>query len=177
MASLATTVETILSVPREQAFLGIVPIDLRSIFTGFGPLPAVTGITDQVGGWDAAGQTRSVTLSDGSSAREELTQYEKPRYFSYTVSGFTGTLRFLVASADGEWWFEPVSEVKTSVKWRYAFNARNLAAIPLVWFIANVLWRGYMTKALSLSKRQIETSAAQQAHTSERFPAMPHHGG
>lgn len=78
MASLATTVETIIDVPKEQAFCGIMPIDLSSIFTGFGPLPAVTGVTDQVGGWDAAGQTRSVTLSDGSSAKEEITGYKNP---------------------------------------------------------------------------------------------------
>ena len=74
MASLATTVETIVDVPREQAFLGIVPIDLSSVFTGFGPLPAVTGVTDQVGGWDAAGRTRSVMFAGGGSAKEKLTE-------------------------------------------------------------------------------------------------------
>ena len=156
MALFATTVETIIDAPREQAFLGIVPIDLSSIFTGFGPLPAVTGVTDQVGGWDAVGQTRSVTLSDGSSAKEEITEYRNPQYFSYTVSGFTGVLRFLTTSANGEWWFEPVSEVSTHIKWRYAYHSRNVVAIPLLWFIVNVLWRGYMKKALSLSKRQVK---------------------
>lgn len=165
MASLATTVETIIDVPRERAFWGIVPIDLRSIFTGFGPLPAVTGITDQVGNWDAVGQTRSVTLSDGSSAREGITGYKNPQYFSYTVSGFTGVFRFLTTSANGEWWFEPVSESRTHIKWRYAYHSRNVAAIPLLWFIVNVLWRGYMKKALSLSKRQIESDIAQQTRT------------
>jgi hypothetical protein len=160
MASLATTVETVINVPREQAFLGIVPIDLRSIFTGFGPLPTVTGVTDQVGGWDATGQTRSVTLSDGSSAKEEITGYKNPHYFSYTVSGFTGIFRFLTTSANGEWWFEPVLEGKTLIKWRYAYHSRNVAAISLLWLIVNVFWRGYMKKALSLSKRQIESNVA-----------------
>ena len=163
MALLATTVETIIDVSREQAFLGIVPIDLASIFTGFGPLPAVTGVADQVGGWDAAGQTRSVALSDGSSAKERITEYGNPRYFSYTVGGFTGTFRFLTTSAKGEWWFEPVSEGKTHIKWRYAYDSRSVVAIPLMWFIVNVLWRGYMKRALSLSKRQIESDAALQS--------------
>jgi hypothetical protein len=80
MTLLATTVETIIDVPREQAFLGIVPIDLSSIFTGFGPLPAVTGVTDQAGGWDAVDQTRSVMLSDGSSAKEVIAEYKHPQY-------------------------------------------------------------------------------------------------
>lgn len=163
MASLATTVETIIDVPRERTFRGIVPIDLRSIFTGFGPLPAVTGVTDQVGGWDAVGQTRSVTLSDGNSAKEEITGYKHPQYFSYTVGGFTGAWRFLTTSANGEWWFEPVSEVETHIKWRYAYNSRSVVAIPLLWFIVKVLWRGYMKRALSLSKRRIESSVALQS--------------
>jgi hypothetical protein len=159
MASFTTTIETVFDVPREQAFSGIIPIDLSSIFTGFGPLPAVTGVTDQVGGWDAVGQTRSVTLSDGSSAKEEITGYKHPQYFSYTVSGFTGVLRFITTSANGEWWFEPVPEAKTLVKWRYAYHPCNVVTTPLLWFIVNVLWRGYMKKALSLSKRQIESKA------------------
>jgi hypothetical protein len=159
MTSLATTVETAVDAPREQAFSTIASIDVSTIFTGYGPLPAVTGVLDQVGEWDAAGQTRSVTLSDGSSARERLTGYKSPGYFSYTVSGFTGVLRFLTTSADGEWWFEPVSETKTHIKWRYAYDPRNAIAVPLLWFIVNVLWRGYMRKALSLSKCQIEANA------------------
>jgi hypothetical protein len=157
--ALATTVETVVDVPREQAFLGIMPIDLSTIFIGFGPLPAVTGVTDQTGDWDAAGQTRSVMLSDGSSAREKLTGYKSPGYFSYTVSDFTGVLRFLTTSADGEWWFERVSGTRTHIKWRYAYNPRNVTTAPLLWFIVNVLWRGYMRKALALSKRQIESKA------------------
>jgi hypothetical protein len=162
MSSLATTVETVIDVPKERAFRGIAPIDLRSIFTGFGPLPAVTGVADQVGEWDATGQTRSVTLSDGSSAKEEITGYENPHYFSYMVSRFTGVFRFITTSANGEWWFEPVSEAKTHIKWRYAYNSRSVVAIPLLWLIVNVLWRGYMKKALSLSKRQIESDVSRQ---------------
>ncbi len=156
MASFSTSVETIIDVSCEQAFLGVVPINLSSIFTGFGPLPAVTGVTDQVGDWDAVGQTRSVLFSDGSLAKERLTEYKNPQYFSYILSDFTGVLRFLTTSANGEWWFKPVSENKTHIKWRYAFNSRNVAASPFLWFITKLIWRGYMKKALSLSKSQIE---------------------
>jgi hypothetical protein len=85
--------------------------------------------------------------------------YEHPQYFSYTVSELTGVLRFLTTSADGEWWFEPVSEAKTYIKWRYAYHPRNVVTTPLLWLIVNVLWRGYMRKALALSKRQVESKA------------------
>ena len=144
---------------RQRCFLHIVPIDLASIFTGYGPLPAVTGTERQSGGWDAAGQTRTVLLSDGSSAQERLSAYEALRYFSYTVSGFSGVLRLLLRSADGEWWFESAGSV-TDIRWHYAFNARSWWAAPLVWFIGQALWRGYMRKALRLARLQLETTGA-----------------
>ncbi len=159
LRSLAVTVNTDVAVNQIAAFERNVPIDLTSIFTGYGPLPAVTGTKDQTGAWDGSGQTRTVLLSDGSSAQEMLTQYEHPDYFSYTVSEFTGALRFLVTSANGEWWFSSTSSTKTHIKWRYAFNPRSAFAVPILWFITNVLWRGYMHKALRLFKAQVEHNA------------------
>ena len=94
--------------------------------------------------------------------KEKLTEYKAPHYFSYTVSGFTGVFRFFTTSANGEWWFEPVSENKTRIKWRYTYNARNVVTIPLLWFIVKVLWRGYMQKSLSMTKRQVESDETLQ---------------
>lgn len=155
MRSLSATVKA----AQAAAFEYIVPIDLASIFTGYGPLPAVIGIQNQIGAWDAAGQTRTVLLSDGSSSQERLTKYQPPRYFSYTISNFTGALRFLTTSAEGEWWFSGSSSGQTHIKWRYAFKARSLLAVPVLWFITNVLWQGYMRKALQLSIKQVERDA------------------
>jgi len=159
MISIAATVNTDVAVSQIAAFEYNVPIDLTSIFTGYGPLPAVTGTKNQTGAWDGAGRTRTVLLSDGSSAKEMLTNYEHPNYFSYTVSEFTGALRLLITSANGEWWFSSTSSGETHIKWRYAFNARSAFAVPVLWFITNVLWRGYMYKALRLFKAQVEHNA------------------
>ena len=158
MVALATHVSTVINANQAETFTHIAPIDLTSIFTGYGPLPAVVGTKDQTGQWDEAGQTRTVELSDGSTAQEKLNTYAHPTYFSYTVSNFSGSLLFLTTSANGEWWFEQQASGKTGVKWRYAFNARSPFAVPLLWFIANVLWHRYMAKALSLAKKQIETT-------------------
>jgi hypothetical protein len=46
-------------VDRDSTFCFIAPIDLTTIFRGYGPLPAVVGTTDQTGAWDAAGQSRT----------------------------------------------------------------------------------------------------------------------
>lgn len=156
MSSLSTTIEAEIRADQSAVFDYAVPIDLTTIFTGYGPLPAVTGTQDQTGEWNATGRTRTVQLSDGSSAQELITQYQHPCYFSYTVSGFTGTLRFLTTSAHGEWWFRSVASDRTNIKWRYAFNARSVFAVPVLLFIVKILWRGYMRKALLHAQEQME---------------------
>lgn len=156
MSLLSATIKTTVTASQTVAFEHIVPIDLTSIFKGYGPLPSVTGIENQVGNWDIAGQTRTVHLSDRSSVQELLTKYEHPQYFSYTVSGFTGVLGFLTTSANGEWWFSVNSSDQTMIKWRYTFNARSVLAVPILWLITHLLWRNYMNNALQRSKALIE---------------------
>ncbi|MBI5604313.1 MAG: SRPBCC family protein, partial [Deltaproteobacteria bacterium] len=151
----SSTVTTEVSVNQLEAFENIVPIDLTSIFTGYSLLPAVTGTKKQTGAWDGAGQTRTVLLADGSSVQEMLTKYDLPNYFSYNVSHFTGILRLLTIEADGEWWFSSTPSGETHIEWRYAFKAKSFLTAPLLWFISNMLWRGYMQKALQLLKAQL----------------------
>jgi Polyketide cyclase / dehydrase and lipid transport len=160
MSLLSTIVQTTVAANQAVAFENIVPIDLTAIFTGYGPLPSVTGTQNQVGAWDTAGQTRTVHFSDDSSAQERLTKYEHPGYFSYTVSNFTSLLRFLTTSAHGEWWFTVGTLGQTHIKWRYEFEARSVLAVPVLWVITNVLWRNYMRQALQLSKAQIENDTS-----------------
>lgn len=157
MKSAAATVTTTIEASREKTFLHIVPIDLTSIFTGYGPLPSVSQTLNQTGPWDAAGRTRNVVFSDGSSARETLTSYDYPNRFAYRITEFTGVLRFLASEARGEWWFEDVpGRSATSVRWRYEFVSRSAILKPLVSLFTRSLWRGYMGKALRLSKEQVE---------------------
>jgi len=154
-------VQTIIEASTEDAFRHIVPIDLTSIFTGYGPLPAVTETRDQTGSWDAEGRTRTVVFSDGSSAQESLTGYEYPIHFTYRIRGFTGVLRFFTSEARGEWWFEHVpGRHATAIRWSYAFVSRAKFLEPLVCLFTQRLWRGYMRRALSLSKAQVEARAA-----------------
>jgi hypothetical protein len=153
----AATVSTTIEASIDEAFGQIVPIDLTSIFTGYGPLPAVMQTRDQSGAWDAAGRTRNVAFSDGSTARESLPEYEYPHRFAYTIDHFTGVLRLLASEARGEWWFEQVPGRKaTAIRWRYQFVSRSKFLEPLVGLFTRLLWRGYMLKALSLSKAKVE---------------------
>lgn len=158
MSLLSATVKTTVHANLTSTFEHIVPIDLTSIFTGYGPLPAVVSIQKQLGDWNTVGETRTVYLSDHSSVQEQLTTYEYPSYFSYTVSQFTSSLRFLIHSAEGEWWFSPTPSAGTDIQWRYTFIARSPLAYPLLWIIAKFLWRNYMNQVLQRSKIQIDQS-------------------
>jgi hypothetical protein len=155
MAFLSATVCTEVVGNRQEVFAYTVPIDLTSIFTGYGPLPAVTGTERQTGRWNGENQTRTVVLSDGSSAREMLTRYDYPNYFSYKVSEFTGFLGIFAASATGEWWFDGASSGRTTIKWRYTFHTRHFWSGPVLCSITHLAWRGYMRKALALLRRQL----------------------
>jgi hypothetical protein len=98
-----------------------------------------------------------VVFSDGSSARESLTGYEYPNRFTYRITAFTGALRFLAREARGEWWFETLpGHSATTVRWRYEFVSRSRLLAPLVGLFTRSLWRGYMAKALRLSRAQVE---------------------
>jgi hypothetical protein len=137
----------------EVAFKHIVPIDITSIFTGYGLLPAVTGTRGQSGEWNAEGCSRTVIFSDGSSARESLTGYEYPKRFTYRINGFTGVLRFFTSEARGEWTFERVpGSNATKVRWSYEFVSRAKFLEPLVCLFVQKLWHGYLRQALSLTR-------------------------
>jgi hypothetical protein len=151
-----TIVRTTVNASKATAFRHIAPIDLTSIFTGYGPLPSVVETRDQTGPWDAAGRSRTVVYSDGSSCSETLTGYEDASRFSYRITGFTGVLRLLVSEARGEWWFEGNTGQATSVVWRWVFVSRSTWLKPLVGLFTKSLWRGYMKRALNMSKAQVE---------------------
>lgn len=161
MPTAASVVQTTINTPMKDAFGHIGPIDLTTIFTGYGPLPAVSGTRDQTGRWDTAGRSRTVLFSDGASARESLTGYEFPRRFAYHLDGFTGVLGLLASEAQGEWDFQQSPDgTATTVVWRYEFVSRNRWLAPVLKLFVNSLWSGYMLRALSLTKDQVEGLAA-----------------
>jgi hypothetical protein len=158
---ISSTVSITVAVDKAIAFAHVVPIDLASIFTGYGLLPAAIGTQAQTGDWDAIGQTRTVQLADGSHAQECLTQYREPNYFAYVVSDFSGAVGFLVASATGEWWFESGNETidLTLIRWKYTFIPKFWFAVPILWIVNKFLWCGYMRSVMSNVKTQLDNQA------------------
>jgi hypothetical protein len=127
---------------------------LPKVLTGYGPLPAVVRTSENTGPWDTPGSARLIHLADGSTVREQVTEYAAPNRFAYRVWEFGNpVIKALATQARGEWTFEAVPE-GTKVIWTYTFTAKNgLAAVPLSG-ITQMLWRGYMDVCLENSQQQ-----------------------
>lgn len=138
------------------AFTVVVPIDLTVVFPPHGPLPGVTGVRDQTGPWDHAGARRTVLLSDGSRATEQITEYVDGHSFAYEVSGFTGRARHLVRGARGEWTFTPDGE-GTLIRWAYEFAPRR-GRRALLRCGAAALWRRSMAAGLGAAVAAVEAA-------------------
>ena len=151
------TVQTRTALSPDDAFRIILPIDLSLVFTGWGPFPAVRGVRNQTGAWDAAGQSRSPALSDGSTASEQLTECTAPHSFAYELTGFTNAVRHLVSGVRGEWTFTPDGDGAV-IRWTYEF-----APLPRRHFVVRrvvaPLWRRYMIRGVESSARVAEEIA------------------
>lgn len=140
------TVTATAKVPPQRCFEAIVPIDLTQMMQGYGPLPAVTGVRDQVGPWDAPGSTRVVELADGNEAPERIVAVSVPEAFHYRVGPFTGPLSRVVADVDGSFLFDATPDGGTRISWTYAF--RPLPGRRLLVLALAPLWRRYATQSL-----------------------------
>ena len=141
---ISATVEVAILARREPVFDFVTAEDvLPKVLTGYGLLPAVLRTSGNTGPWDRQGSARTVHLADGTTAREEVTAYERPRYFAYRTSDYTFALRYIAKFAEGRWWFEDDAN-GTRVRWTYTFHGKGrLRSILLVLFV-KTQWVGYM---------------------------------
>lgn len=144
----------VLRVPPAEAFDFLAGADvLPKILTGHGPLPAVTGTSEQTGPWHLPGSKRLIHLSDRTTVREEVLDARRGEYFRYHVWDYTNPVfSRLVDHARGDFEFR-AEGAGTKVAWTYAFTARGRGRRPLLWLIVHLLWQGYMERCLAQAKR------------------------
>ena len=130
----------------DRTFAIMTPSDPSRFYPKFGPIPAIVKVEDQTGPWDAAGQSRKLTLSDGGTVIERLTLVEAPRRFTYHLADFTGFFGNLVAFADAEWDFDAAVE-GTRVRWTYTFHAQPQRGW-VVRLVVVLFWARYMRRVL-----------------------------
>jgi len=138
----------------DVAFREMVPMPLPTLFRRwYGPIPPIKEVRGQTGDWDAVGQTRTVVLVGGGSMREELTRFDPPHSFGYTLSDIKGPLAPLVGGVDGEWIFDPAG-TGTNVIWRWTIHPRTALTAPVLPVFGR-LWRGYARQALEELSKQL----------------------
>lgn len=144
--------------PIEDVFQFIVAEDvLPKILKRYRFIPAVTGSTIHEGDWETPGSYRTVHFANGTSLREELNYFDRPDFFAYTVSEFSGFQRRLIRYGRGEWVFDEAGE-KTRVSWTYTFHARNRIKKPFVRLFVRNDFKTYMKRSINLIKEQIENA-------------------
>jgi hypothetical protein len=135
-------------VPVEQAYGFVLPEPLPTIFDRwYGPIPPVKEVTGQDGDWGTVGQSRTIHTADGGSILEQLTTVEPHQRFGYTLTEITGPMKFLLASVDGQWSFEPVG-TGVRITWSWTLHpASQVADVAMPFF--GWIWKGYARQALA----------------------------
>lgn len=130
-----------------EAFDQVVPVDLASVFTGYGPLPAVVGCDGAAGTWgEAVGQSRTVILADGGRLEETIVEVARPGLFRYEVVPTHGALRLVVRRIEGRFVFSRSEAGGTVIRWTYVFRPRR-GAHSAVRALAPV-WRRYADEVM-----------------------------
>ncbi|WBU39087.1 SRPBCC family protein [Homoserinibacter sp. YIM 151385] len=141
-----SSAEVLVLAPLPDAFRIVTAADPASWYPRFGPLPAVVGVVDRAGAFDAEGDHRRLLLSDGGSVVETLRLVDEPRRFAYDLSHFQKLFGRLVEGARAEWVFAPEG-AGTRVRWTYEFHPRRGARL-LVRLVVRLWWARYMRRVL-----------------------------
>ena len=133
---------TVVGASPEAAFDGILAAPLEELFTDrAGPIPPVRECTGQEGAWGSVGQTRTVVLADGSRNLETLVAADRPGSYRYRLTDFTGPMKLLIRSVDGEFAFRPEGE-GTRATWTWHMHSTNPAARLVLPVVAR-FWQKY----------------------------------
>jgi Polyketide cyclase / dehydrase and lipid transport len=131
----------------ETALARVLPAPLPQIFgRRYAAIGPIAEVRDQAGGWDAAGETRTIVLADGATMRETLTGIDSPSTFSYEITPLSGPLKLLVGHVAGRWSFAPAG-TGTRVTWSWDVTPTSQAtsyAMPVFGW----MWKGYARQSL-----------------------------
>jgi hypothetical protein len=122
------------------------PLTPVGFYPKSGLLPAVVEVRDQPQTWNKPGQTRQLTLSDGGSVIEHITNVEPNDFFAYNLTDFQKLFGKLVEHARAEWTFTAI-DGGTELQWSYTFFPKRGGGLILS-LIVKLLWAPYMRRVL-----------------------------
>ncbi|KAA1248248.1 SRPBCC family protein [Mycobacterium simiae] len=138
----------------DDAYSRTLPISLPVICSHwYGVVPPIKEVRDQTGDWDAAGQSRVITMVGGGRVRETLTDVDPPRSFSYTLTDIKGPLSPLVSLVEGRWSFAPTG-TGTTVTWQWTLHPKSAITAALLPAFG-AMWKGYARGVLEKLSAQL----------------------
>ncbi|MFN3960133.1 MAG: SRPBCC family protein [Parvularculaceae bacterium] len=129
-------------------------LDPVRIVQAKGFLPGVRSVVGVTAPWSAPGQTRTLTLTDGSTLTETLVAIEEDGY-RYRGSDYSGPFRFLVKEANARFAVAPRADGAT-LSWTYEFTPKSGLAAAILSFLVDSQWNAFMDATLERLKADIE---------------------
>ena len=150
----------VLPVSAEAAYDAVLAAPLEDILgVRVGLVPAITGTTGPDEPWGTVGQTRTITMSDGTRTLETLVAADRPTDYRYRISDVRGLMmKPLVAGIDGRFAFAP-TDGGTRVTWSWDMRATN-AATRLLLPALGPFWHRWARHMFARLADRLATSAA-----------------
>ncbi len=123
--------------------------------------------TGQVGDWGDVGQTRTIVLADGSSNLETLVALDRPGSYRYRLTDFTGSMKALIRSVDGEFAFA-AHDGGTRATWTWQIHPTHAVA-RLLLPVMGVFWRRYAARMWPRFAARLRASIHPAIHPERRL--------
>ena len=144
--------------PKERCFATASSTEtLPRIWIGSGAVPGVVSARMEDDLPMAVGNTRLVSLTDGTTARETYIDFSPPNTYAYRMSDIQGSMGNFLTHAEGFWKFSSgATDAETEVEWTYrAYPFGTLTRFP-AWLIVNLFLKSAMQSCLERVKELCE---------------------
>jgi hypothetical protein len=131
------------------------PARFPSMFTGYGPIPAIRFVT--LDAPLAVGAIRRIHNTDRSTLTERVTALDVPKHHAYTLSGFSAPFSWLVTQGESDWSLNATNS-GTHVRWSYAFTLTSAVVYPLAAVVLNFFMGRAMQRCLDNMARLLATT-------------------
>jgi len=144
----------------ERAFKAPVLGDLTKVHTGFGPLPAVTGTTNDEN-WGKVGAiknilaARSLTFCGGEVSTDKIVERIENEYWKLQVGNFK-TWMFQIWQFTVEWATKELGPNLIQIRYSYTVHANGVLLIPFQWLFAKLFFKRYMRQVLENVRKMAE---------------------
>lgn len=151
---IAAAASIVVNASPARTFAAALAMDPAKLVAKRGLIPGVKAISGQTGAWSAPGQTRQLTLTNGSRAEETLIALD-PAGYRYRIAKFTGLFSHIVKEAHARFDVTPRGDGSV-LAWTYEFQPKGALSAAILSFLVDSQWNAFMDATLERLKDTIE---------------------